>query len=239
MSGPVLIQGAMEVETDWLVSRLERPEAFSWGGFQFWRGDFQGLDLTVSRTGIGTIYAAGATAVGIEKFHPRVVINQGIAGSHCESLHVGDIVVGESCIHIHNLKTPPRGRGEGYDASEWEFHDPYDGAEPLVYASDPVWLARFEAAAYTGGGKASGRLGGGDIFNREHDRILWLREHAGERCEDMESIASYQLCHRFGTPCIGLRIISNNELTGEPYQREVGVRLQSFILDALTSEEVL
>ena len=29
MSGPVLIQGAMEVETDWLVSRLERPEAFS------------------------------------------------------------------------------------------------------------------------------------------------------------------------------------------------------------------
>ena len=210
MSGPVLIQGAMEVETDWLVSRLEHPEAFSWGGFQFWRGDFQGLDLTVSRTGIGTIYAAGATAVGIEKFHPRVVINQGIAGSHCESLHVGDIVVGESCIHIHNLKTPPRGRGEGYDASEWEFHDPYDGAEPLVYASDPVWLARFEAAAYTGGGKASGRLGGGDIFNREHDRILWLREHAGERCEDMESIASYQLCHRFGTPCIGLRIISNN-----------------------------
>lgn len=111
MSGPVLIQGAMEVETDWLVSRLERPEAFSWGGFQFWRGDFQGLDLTVSRTGIGTIYAAGATAVGIEKFHPRVVINQGIAGSHCESLHVGDIVVGESCIHIHNLKTPPRGGG--------------------------------------------------------------------------------------------------------------------------------
>ena len=111
MSGPVLIQGAMEVETDWLVSRLECPEAFSWGGFQFWRGDFQGLDLTVSRTGIGTIYAAGATAVGIEKFHPRVVINQGIAGSHCESLHVGDIVVGESCIHIHNLKTPPRESG--------------------------------------------------------------------------------------------------------------------------------
>ena len=161
----------------------------------------------------------------------------GLSGQGSSS--VGDIVVGESCIHIHNLKTPPRGRGEGYDASEWEFHDPYDGAEPLVYASDPVWLARFEAAAYTGGGKASGRLGGGDIFNREHDRILWLREHAGERCEDMESIASYQLCHRFGTPCIGLRIISNNELTGEPYQREVGVRLQSFILDALTSEEVL
>ncbi|MFQ8758582.1 MAG: hypothetical protein ACLSAF_03025 [Intestinimonas sp.] len=43
-----------------------------------------------------------------------------------------------------------------------------------------------------------------------------MREHAGERCEDMESIASYQLCHRFGTPCIGLRIISNNELTGSP-----------------------
>lgn len=51
--------------------------------------------------------------MGIEKFHPRVVINQGIAGSHCESLHVGDIVVGESCIHIHNLKTPSARAGGG------------------------------------------------------------------------------------------------------------------------------
>ena len=35
MSGPVLIQGAMEVETDWLVSRLERPEAFPGEGSNF------------------------------------------------------------------------------------------------------------------------------------------------------------------------------------------------------------
>jgi len=34
-------------------------------------------------------------------------------------------------------------------------------------------------------------------------------------------------------PCLGLRIISNNELTGEPYRREVGEDLQDFILPAL------
>ena len=32
MSGPVLIQGAMEVAPDWLGARLERPAAWAWGG---------------------------------------------------------------------------------------------------------------------------------------------------------------------------------------------------------------
>ena len=38
MKGPILIQGAMDVETDWLVSRLEAREETVTGGFRFWRG---------------------------------------------------------------------------------------------------------------------------------------------------------------------------------------------------------
>ena len=79
----------------------------------------------------------------------------------------------------------------------------------------------------------AGRLGAGDVFNREHDRILWLRARAGQDCEDMESLAAYRVCRRFDAPCLGLRVISNNELTGEPYRREVGEGLQDFILSVL------
>lgn len=232
MSGPVLIQGAMDVETGYLVSRLEAPKEYVFGGFRFWRGSCRGLELVVSRTEIGTICAACATALGIREFAPVAVVNQGVAGGHSEVLHVGDIVVGRSCVHLHDLITPPKGEGAGFDAADWAFHE-HSGPAPLTLQADPVWAERFEAAPYEGGAKVSGRLGSGDVFNREYDRILWLHERAGELCEDMESIGTYQVCHRFGVPCVGLRILSNNELTGEPYQREVGVTLQKFVLEAL------
>lgn len=234
MKGPILIQGAMDVETDWLCAQLEDVRESVRGGFRFWRGRADGLGFVVSRTEIGTIAAASATTLGIEAFRPMVVINQGTAGSHSEQLHVGDIVIGRSCVHINDLKTPRQGRGEGSDPFQWEFHDHTDGAEPLIYEGDPAWCARFEKAPYPDGAKVSGRLGGGDLFSREYDRILWLRDRGGHLCEDMESIAAYQVCHRFGVPCVGLRIISNNELTGEPYQRETGLRLQRFIWEGLS-----
>lgn len=233
MSGPILLQGAMDVETDVLIAALDRGREECIGGFSFWQGLLGGREAVVCRTDIATVCCAAATAVGIAHFHPQVVINQGIAGAHREELHVGDIVVGRECVPIHDLKMPPRGRGEGSDPFAWEFHSHRDGEPALpVYRADPVWAARLERTPY-GGRKLAGRLGSGDVFNREADRIAWLRERAGEDCEDMESVAAYQICARMGTPCVGVRIISNNELTGEPYCREVGRDLQRFVLEAL------
>ena len=50
MSGLLLIQGAMDVETDWLISRLEEAERLEIGGFSFWRGRVGPLALAVSRS---------------------------------------------------------------------------------------------------------------------------------------------------------------------------------------------
>ena len=58
-----------------------------------------------------------------------------------------------------------------------------------------------------------GILGSGDIFNREVDRINWIREHKNTLCEDNESIAVYTICNKLNINCIGFRTISNNELT--------------------------
>lgn len=234
MKRPILLQGAMDVETDWLCGQLEHPVQSEHGGYQFWRGSAAGQEFVVSRTGIGTINAASATALGITLFHPGAVVNQGLAGAHSEHLHVGDIVIGSSCVHIHDLEMPPRGRGEGMDPAAWGFHDHTGGEEALVYDADPDWVRRFEKAPYWPGAKVSGRLGGGDVYSREYDRILWLRARGGQLCEDMESVAAYHVCRRFGVPCVGVRIISNNELTGEGYRREVGLELQQFVWDALT-----
>lgn len=235
MRGPVLLQGAMDVETQWLIAQMYVSEEIRLGDFSFWRGCCRGRELVVARTGIGMVCAAASTALGLQGFTPALVVSQGIAGAHREDLHVGDIVVGRTCVPIHQLQTPPRGRGAGTTPGNWSLWDFAQETPPAAWAADPVWTARFEAAPYTGGRKVAGRLGSGDVFNREHDRIAWLRAQAGEDCEDMESGAAFQVCQSFGTPCVGLRIISNNELTGEPYHREVGERLQRFVLEVLTA----
>ena len=233
MTGPILLQGAMDVETDRTAERLEDRREETIAGFRFWQGRYAGLDLVVSRTGVGMVSAAAATALGIQRFAPALVLNQGTAGAHRPDLHVGDIVVGRTCVDIQSVLMPKRGAGEGMEPAAWTLWDFDADTPPTALEGDARWAERFETAPYAGGRVLPGRLGTGDVFNREHDRILWLRERAGEDCEDMESLAAYRVCRRFAVPCLGLRIISNNELTGEAYRREVGEDLQDFILSAL------
>ena len=233
MTGPILIQGAMDVETDRMAERLEDRREETMAGFRFWQGRYAGLDLVVSRTEVGMVSAAAATVLGIQRFAPSLVLNQGTAGAHRPDLRVGDIVVGRTCVAIQSVLMPKRGAGEGIDPAAWTLWDFDANTPPAVLEGDARWAERFETAPYGGGQVLPGRLGAGDVFNREHDRIQWLRARAGEDCEDMESLAAYRACLRFGVPCLGLRIISNNELTGEPYRRKVGEDLQDFILSVL------
>jgi adenosylhomocysteine nucleosidase len=227
---PIIIQGATDGEIDGYLSRIGCPEAKEVDGFLFYRGRFCGKDLIVCKTEIGIINAAAATAAGILTFHPRAVINQGTAGAHIPQLHIGDIVVGKECVNINDLKMPARGSGEGSDPLKWEF-----SKRSVRRRADPDLLKLFERAEYPGYRKVSGILGSGDLFSREADRIAWIHQNRNNLCEDMESISAYEVCGRFSVPCIGLRVISNNELTGEKYEASSAGLLQRFVTDALSN----
>lgn len=233
MMGPILIQGAMDVETDCLAADLEARETCQTGGWTFWRGHMGTWDVVVSRTGVGTVNCAAATALGIERYAPCVVINQGLGGAHRKDLHVGDLVVGESCISLNSMITPARANGEGSDPFTWTLWDHGEDCELRVWEADPVWRRWLETAPYEGGQKRTGRLGSGDLFSREADRIRWFTGRTEHWCEDMESISAFQVSAQMGVPCIGLRIISNNELTGEAYDRSMGLQLQQFLQNAI------
>lgn len=226
---PIIIQGAMDVEIDRYLSQIGRPEAVAVGGFSFYRGSFCGKDLIVCKTGVGIINAAAATAAGILTFHPGAVINQGTAGAHVPQLHIGDIVVGKECVNINDLTMPARGAGEGSEPLQWQF-----SKRSVHHSADPALLELFERAEYPGR-KISGILGSGDLFSREADRIAWIHQNRNNLCEDMESISAYEVCGRFSIPCIGLRVISNNELTGEKYEAGSADLLQRFVTDALSN----
>ena len=72
-------------------------------------------------------------------------------------------------------------------------------------------------------------MGSGDVWNNEKDRLLWLSEKYDIICEDMETISTYQIGLKFNIPTIGIRILSNNLLLGEEYDKSVGKIGQEYI----------
>jgi adenosylhomocysteine nucleosidase len=136
---PILIQGALRLETLGLVKALSDARADTAGPWAFWRGSIDGYPVIISRTRMGSAHAAAATAVAIERFHPTAIVNQGTAGGHDSTLHVGDIVAGTSVVSIAAFKTPPRTAGRGSQALSWlpvdlveRPHDEDGEAEPAA-----------------------------------------------------------------------------------------------------------
>ena len=227
----ILIQGAMDIEVQKLLEKLEKQEKNVILDYEFYTGKIKNCNVVVSKTQIGTINATIATTIGIEKFKPHMVINQGIAGAHRESIHTGDIIIGEKCCNINAYSMPSKNKGEGSNPFEWE---PNKRAKEIKSANSELVqkFQKFFKEQYAGK-VYTGIIGSGDVFSREIDRIDWISNNFGNLCEDMASIGVYSVCNKFNVPCIGIRIISNNEITREALDKNQAIILQELLVESL------
>ncbi len=92
--------GAMDVEVETLVAALKDKQVLTVGSWTYWQGTLSGYPVVVSRTEVGLANAAAATTLAMERFQPRLVINQGTAGGHDPALHRGDIVIGTKSFNM-------------------------------------------------------------------------------------------------------------------------------------------
>lgn len=239
--GPVVIQGAMDVEVRVLVAALAHPVEERAAGWTFWRGTLDGVPVVVSKTLKGMENAAAATALAVERYHPSAVINQGTAGGHDPALHVGDIVIGIETVNIGSFKTGVRQRGEGSLFGDWI---PLDlnrsegsaGQDPNArrmrrFTADPGLLAaaREARAQHTGSAVVEGVIASSDVWNSELDRVAWLHDSFGTTAEEMEAASAAQIAAAYGVPFIGIRIVSNNITNGAAYDRNTGEACQAFV----------
>lgn len=227
----ILIQGAMDIEVQYIINLLKDKRLTQIAEYEFYEGTINNIKIVVSKTLVGTINATIATSIGIEKFNPDIVINQGIAGAHKENLHVGDIVIGEKCCNINSYKMPIKSKGKGSNPFEWELNkrakDIQHANLKLVDIIEKSLISNTKNKIYRG------ILGSGDVFNREYDRIVWIHDTFNNLCEDMESIGTYSVSNKFKVPCIGIRIISNNELLLEELDKEQAIELQQILINIL------
>ncbi len=231
---PILIQGAMRSEIEGYLEKLSPIREEIQGTYHFFHGNHKDYPVIVGFTGIGMVNCAVSTTLAISQFNPQMIVNQGLAGAHTETLHVGDIVLGKSAVAINSFEKPLVKKGIQYES--WLETDFYTNKKQ--YFCDKEMLDLFEKAEYhceefKSAKKIQGVLGSGDVWNREWEFIAWLHEHLGSSCEDMETLAMYQVAERFAVPAMGVRMISNNELLEEAYREETAGILQEFVLDQL------
>lgn len=229
---PILIQGAMEIECQEILKQIDNIEEIEIQTYKFFKGTIKNYPIVVSLSKVGLIQASASLTIAVNNFQPTGIINLGIVGATDKQMHIGDIVIGENCININSYRTNSLKENEGSNPNNWDLLTFLSGEEDrlikqkanseLVELTKKITINQYGKIYY-------GTIGSGDVWNKEVDRILYLNKNYHILCEDMESIATYTLANQWNIPVISIKMISDNSLTGEEYNREIGKNLQSYI----------
>ncbi|MBR0167991.1 MAG: 5'-methylthioadenosine/S-adenosylhomocysteine nucleosidase [Synergistaceae bacterium] len=236
---PVLIQGAMKVETDILISALAESHDYTIGHWRYVAGKIGGYPVVVSVTRCGVMNASASTALAIETFKPCAVINQGTAGGHDPALHIRDIVIASDCFNASAWKALKSAKGKGVDYRninliDVNFYDEYENGEEITFLPSDGKLKASALAVkdkYTAGKIIEGRMASYDTWENRVDNILFFHEKFGSSCEEMETFPAAKVCRIYGVPFLGVRIISNSAPNGEEYIPETGHECQAFVIE--------
>jgi adenosylhomocysteine nucleosidase len=243
-NAPILVQGAMDIETDRLVQALDKTQEITVGSWTFWQGEINGYPVIVSRTEVGLANAAAATTVAIERFKPRLIINQGTSGGHDPALQRGDIVIGEKSFNMGAYQVEFTERGQGIHPKKWKnfdvtmrLRDNGRQVEHQSFAADKALVDKAMAMAdrYTQGKVVKGVIGSADEWNREVDRIDWFHQTYGTSVEEMETSAAALVAEAYKVPFVGIRVLSNTDLHNQSFSPQTAANCQLFVLDYMKS----
>lgn len=231
---PIMIIAAMEdTELNILKSVFKIENKIELETCTFYETNMNNYPVVLCCSNIGCIQASNVVTIGIMKYNPIAIIDEGLAGAHGKEIHKNDIVIGTEVININSVKTPKLKEGEGADVFNWELVTFIKGKddELKVEKADKLLIECVKEIEkeYTKGKILYGRIGSGDIWNNEADRIMYLNKKYNTLCEEMEGIAIYQIANQYNIPVIGIRIISNNEILNEKYDVSTGEELQYFV----------
>lgn len=222
----VLVQGAEKKEVADLIAGLG-PSArkIAIGPFSFWLGQIGPHRVAVSLTGQALINCTAATVIGIEEFHPKLIVNQGTSGAQVPYLQLHDIIVGRRALDYGNFISPIRAAGAGSNPLEWtpvpqSLRDPSTGQLVAFrdgFPGDPAALAVALRTRNPMGRVFAGIIGSAHEVNLELDRVRWSSRTFGMDVEEMESGHVAAVAHAYGIRYIAFRVVSDAPYEGVPF----------------------
>jgi len=194
------IIGAMQVEVEILLSRMDNKMEKKIAGSVFYEGTLEGLDAVVVQCGVGKVNAAICAQILCSCFGVTHLVNTGIAGSLCAELDIGDLVVSTDAMY--------------HDFDCVNFGYPYGkvpGMDVVSFPADETLMGyAFSAAeAVNPGHTKQGRVASGDQFVAVKALKEKIIANTQGLCTEMEGAAIAQTAYRNGVPFVILRAISD------------------------------
>jgi adenosylhomocysteine nucleosidase len=184
------IIAAMDSEMRALAERMQNRQEHILAAMPYYTGTLNGVSAVVCCCGVGKVNAALHTQILIDRFHPDILIQNGVAGSLSPQVGYFDLVVGTELVY-HDMQT-------------WvlEQFDPLQ----TVYTADPQLV---QLAAKAAGDCKIGRIATGDWFVSESAERERIAEQTGAICTEMEGCAVAHTATLNQVPFVVLRAISD------------------------------
>lgn len=237
----ILVQGAMDIETEYLIKALSNPVKEQIASWTFWKGEIGNKTVIVSRTEIGITNASAATTIGIMKYSPNLIINQGTSGGHDPKLHTGDIVLAEKVINIGAVRTERKEYGIPADDKDGIFFEDVqrirdskgNTVDYPYFSSEKKIIDIAKKIDYKNGKIVVGTIGTADQWNRELERIKFIHERYNTSAEEMETVAAAQVAKAFNIPFMGVRILSNTDIHNEDFNPQTAIWCQEYTIELI------
>ncbi len=194
------IIGAMQVEVEILLARMENQTSRTAAGSVFYEGTLEELPVVVVQCGVGKVNAAICAQILCDCFGVTHLVNTGIAGSLCADLDIGDLVVSSDAMY--------------HDFDCVNFGYPYGkvpGMDVISFPADEAMMGYAFAAAESvnPGHTRTGRIASGDQFVAVKELKEKIIANTQGLCTEMEGAAIAQTAYRNQIPFVILRAISD------------------------------
>ena len=232
MSKTIAVVCAMKSEAQPLIDRMSDLKDESCHNFEIYRGTLGENKLLICVSGVGMVNMAALVTYISIRYSPDCLFNYGIIGGYGD-IHKGSLIIVKDCININStmFEAAPEGAGTSLSRAKLvTFSESIDNS-PVIYKSDEKLISVALSAADND--IIRGRLGSGDMWNKEYDKIMLFYNEFNVCGEDMEGYAMYQVANIFNIPALSVKGVSNNEILGQAYDYSVMETLNEFAFDVL------
>ena len=230
MNKPIIIQGALQSEIDYLLKSFQIKNKINRGGYVFYECIYRDYPIIVSKTKMGEISSAIATTLAIQKYTPLFILNQGTAGALVEWLNKEDIILGKQVYYISQFSTDKNKDID--DINPWKQTEyrtidneiiSYNANQKLLNWLQALDISKKDNIYFD-------RIGSGDVWTKDINQMKQYNEDYGIVCEAMECSGAYIAANSLGIPLISIRVISNNEIKKQEYDEQTGILSQKFVI---------
>lgn len=208
--------GAMELEVQEFLKRMQHVEKHVISNIDFYTGELANKPCLLMRSGIAKVSAAISTTIMFEHFDIDGVVNIGTAGGLDEREEVLDVVVSTRVAH-HDIDVPDWEVGFDQERNSFKADEKMINAlRNVTEGNDRVWF---------------GDIVTGDCFIYRDDQIARIKkDYATALCAEMEGAAIAQVCRHYACPFVIIRSLSDithkegNEMTFDEYAEKASSR---------------